>query len=113
MNFLKKVDNVTLSLFIKLFAEVIFDFKFFKKNLSLFVNFFSNSYKLLNFYFKNVFIFFNSLMRLFIASNLYYKLIIIIKVIEVIIIVHFYYLRYQIIFLLMCARARVRLNIKS
>ena len=94
MNFLKRVDNVTLSLFIKSFIEVIFDFKSFEKKLSLFVNFFSNLYKLLNFYFKNVFIFFNSSMRLFIALNLYYKLIIIMKVIEIVIIIRLYYLRY-------------------
>ena len=94
MNFSKKVDNVILSSFIKLFVEITFDFKFFEKNLSFFVNFFSNLYKLLNFYFKNVFIFFNSLMRSFIASSLYYKLIIIMKIIEIIIIVHFYHLRY-------------------
>ena len=93
MNFLKKVDNVTLLLFI-IFAKIIFDFKFFKKDLSLFINFFSNSRKLLNFCFKSVFIFFNSLMRLFIALRLRYKLIIIIKTIKAIVIIRFYYLRY-------------------
>ena len=83
-----------LSLFIKLFIEIIFDFNFFEKDLLLFVNFFSNLHKLLNFYFKNVFIFFNSSIRLFIASSLRYKLIIIIKIIEIIVIVRPYYLRY-------------------
>ena len=78
----------------KLFVKIIFDFKFFEKDLSFFVNFFLNSRKLLNFYFKSVFIFFNSLIRLFIASSLYYKLIIIMKIIEIIIIMRFYYLRY-------------------
>ena len=94
MNFLKKIDNLTLLLFIKNFIKIIFDFKFFKKDLSFFVNFFLNSHKLLNFYFKNIFIFFNSSIRSFIASNLYYKLIIMIKTIEIIVIVRFYYLRY-------------------
>ena len=94
MNFLKKVDNVTLLSFMKLFAKAAFDFKFFKFFFSLFVNSFSNLYKLLNFCFKNVFIFFNSSMRLFIALSLHYKLIIIIKIIEIIVIVYFYYLRY-------------------
>ena len=94
MNFLKKINNVILSLFIKLFVEITFNFKFFKKDLLLFINFFSNSHKLLNFYFKNVFIFFNSSMRLFIASSLCYKLIIMMKIIKVIIIVRFYYLHY-------------------
>ena len=94
MNFLKKVDNLILSSFIKLFVEITFDFKFFEKDLSFFVNFFSNSRKLLNFYFKSVFIFFNSSIRLFIALSLYYKLIIIIKVVKIIVIMRFCYLRY-------------------
>ena len=34
------------------------------------------------------------------------------KVIEVIVIMRFYYLRYKIFFLLICARARARLNVK-
>ena len=93
-NFLKRIDDVTLLLFMKLFIKITFDFKSFKKDLSFFVNFFSNLHKLLNFCFKNVFIFFNLLMRLFIALSLRYKLIIIMKIIEVIVIVRFCHLRY-------------------
>ena len=80
--------------FMKLFVEVTFNFKSFEKDLLFFINFFSNLRKLLNFCFKSVFIFFNLLIRLFVASSLRCKLTIIIKIIKIVVIVRFYYLRY-------------------